>query len=76
MDKREQNRKNMPVITELVDGFKIEAVAFEPTVVDPVAMAFDEDGRIWVVEMQTYMPDMVATGELEPKGAIASRKPK
>jgi mono/diheme cytochrome c family protein/glucose/arabinose dehydrogenase len=54
----------------LVEGFKIEAVASEPMVVDPVAMAFDEDGRIWVVEMQTYMPDMDATGELTPNNRV------
>src|ERR1041385_3631248 len=33
-------------------GFRIELVAAEPLVVDPVAMAFDEDGRLFVVEMR------------------------
>ena len=32
-------------------GFKIELVAAEPMVIAPVAMAFDEDGRLFVVEM-------------------------
>ncbi len=35
---------------------KIELVACEPQVVDPVAIAFDEDGRLWVVEMRECDP--------------------
>ena len=32
----------------------IELVAAEPEVVDPVAIRFDEDGRLWVAEMRDY----------------------
>lgn len=39
---------------EVADGFRIELVAAEPIVVDPVAMAFDEAGRLYVVEMRDY----------------------
>ncbi len=35
-------------------GYRIELVACEPAVVDPVDMAFDEEGRLWVVEMIDY----------------------
>jgi len=35
-------------------GFKMELAAAEPNVVSPVAMAFDEDGRLYVVEMIDY----------------------
>src|SRR5262245_42341377 len=35
-------------------GFRIELVAAEPDLLDPVAMAFDEDGRIYVAEMIDY----------------------
>jgi putative membrane-bound dehydrogenase-like protein len=35
-------------------GFRLELVASEPDVVDPVAMAIDEDGRMFVVEMRDY----------------------
>ena len=35
-------------------GFHIELVASEPLVVDPVAMTFDENGRLFVVEMIDY----------------------
>jgi putative membrane-bound dehydrogenase-like protein len=39
---------------ELHPDVKIELVASEPQVVDPVAVAFDEAGRLWVVEMNDY----------------------
>ncbi|HEX7446327.1 MAG TPA: PVC-type heme-binding CxxCH protein [Pirellulales bacterium] len=35
-------------------GFAVELVAAEPLVNDPVAAAFDEDGRLYVVEMRGY----------------------
>src|SRR5687768_15680439 len=38
----------------LEPGLRIELVAAEPDVIDPVAMAFDEDGRLFVVEMRDY----------------------
>jgi putative membrane-bound dehydrogenase-like protein len=37
-------------------GFRVELVACEPAIADPVAMAFDEDGRIYVAELPGY-PD-------------------
>ena len=36
------------------DGFKVELVAAEPLVMDPIAGAFDEAGRLFVVEMRGY----------------------
>ncbi len=36
------------------EGFAIQLVAAEPLVTDPVAMAFDEHGRLYVVEMVGY----------------------
>lgn len=39
---------------QVADGFLIELVAAEPLVEDPVAMAFDEHGRLYVVEMRDY----------------------
>ena len=56
---------------ELPPGFEIELVAAEPMVVDPVQVVFDEVGRLWVVEMRGYMPDIAGTGEKEPIGRIA-----
>ena len=55
---------------ELEPGFRIELVASEPLIQDPVAMDFDAAGRLWVVEMQSYMPDTAGTGEENPTGRI------
>src|SRR5437773_808165 len=41
---------------QLRKGFHLELVAAEPLVTDPIAFAFDEDGRLFVVEMNDY-PD-------------------
>ena len=35
-------------------GFRMEPIAAEPLVFDPVAAAYDEDGRLYVVEMSDY----------------------
>ncbi len=35
-------------------GFHLELMATEPLVVDPVALAFDETGRLYVAEMRDY----------------------
>jgi putative membrane-bound dehydrogenase-like protein len=35
-------------------GFRVELVACEPDVVDPIALAFDEDGRLFVAEDIDY----------------------
>jgi len=51
---------------QVAPGFRIELVASEPLVFDPVAMAFDADGRLWVVEMRSYMLDLDAQGETLP----------
>ncbi len=52
-------------------GLRVELAAAEPLVVAPVAMQFDADGRLWVVEMRGYMPDADGKGEDAPNGAIA-----
>ncbi len=36
------------------DGFRVELAASEPLIESPVAMAFDENGRMFVVEMRDY----------------------
>jgi len=35
-------------------SLRIELAASEPEVIDPVAIRFDEDGRMWVAEMRDY----------------------
>ena len=48
---------------EVADGFELQLVASEPLVHDPVCMAWDEDGRLWVWEMRGYMPDVDGNDE-------------
>src|SRR5258706_8759 len=55
---------------KLQPGFRIECVASEPLVEDPVVAQFDPDGRLWVVEMRGYMPDMDGNGEDAPIGRV------
>jgi putative membrane-bound dehydrogenase-like protein len=50
----------------LEPGLRIELVAAEPTVVDPVALAFDERGRLFVAENRGY-----PTTSDPPRGIIA-----
>jgi glucose/arabinose dehydrogenase/mono/diheme cytochrome c family protein len=52
-------------------GFRVELVAAEPLVESPVAIAFDADGRLWVVEMRGFMRDADGHGEEEPVGQVA-----
>ena len=52
------------------DGFIVENVAAEPFIQSPVDIAFDANGRIWAVEMQTYMPDLDANNEEVPQGRV------
>jgi len=39
---------------QVAPGLRVELVAAEPDVIDPVSIAFDELGRMWVVEMTDY----------------------
>jgi len=52
-------------------GLRVELAAAEPLVVAPVAMQFDGDGRLWVVEMRGYMPDVDGSGERVANGVVA-----
>jgi mono/diheme cytochrome c family protein/glucose/arabinose dehydrogenase len=51
-------------------GFAVELVAAEPLVVDPVAMDWDDQGRLYVVEMRGFMPNLEAEGEDVPSGRV------
>ena len=51
-------------------GFHVELVASEPLISTPVATQFDENGRLWVVEMNGYMPNVEGKGEDAPNGRI------
>ncbi len=50
------------------EGYEIELVASEPLVKDPVAIAWDAEGRLWVAEMADYPLGMDGNGK--PGGRI------
>ena len=51
---------------QLHDGFRLEAVAAEPLVTDPVSACYDADGRLYVVEMRGYpYPENSPTGSVK-----------
>lgn len=55
---------------QLEKGMRIELVVSEPLVIDPVAFAFDEDRRLYVVEDRGY-PDPAEGGNPTTLGRIA-----
>ncbi|HEX9784693.1 MAG TPA: hypothetical protein VGA56_18450, partial [Opitutaceae bacterium] len=56
---------------QVVFGFRIEIVAVDLFLHASVAMAFGSDGRIWVVEMDGFMPNPDGVGEDARVGSIA-----
>ncbi len=51
-------------LMQLPGGFKAEIIAAEPDLVQPMAFTFDERGRIWVVEGNSYpQPREVGKGQ-------------
>lgn len=55
---------------QVEEGFEVKLVASEPLVNTPVAINFDYRGRIWLVEMVAYMPDVEGDGEDLPIGKV------
>ncbi len=55
----------------LPPGYRLEPVLTEPDVQEPMQIAFDGNGRMFVLENLGYMQDADATGELEPVGRIS-----
>src|SRR2546430_9298527 len=41
-------------LTQLADGFEMQLVASEPTIVNPLSMNFDTRGRLWVLCAPRY----------------------
>lgn len=52
----------------LANGFRIDLVAAEPLIADPVAIDFGHDGKLWVVEMGDYPEGL--DGQYLPGGRI------
>ncbi len=56
---------------QIEDGFELSVIASESLLKAPVSMDFDNKGRMWVVEMIGYMPNLEGIGEDEPNGRIS-----
>lgn len=55
----------------LPDGYQIEPVLTEPEIEQPGAIAFDGNGRMYVLELRTYMLTADSDGELDPVSRIS-----
>ncbi len=51
-------------------GYRLELVASEPLIQDPIAIDWDPSGRLWAIELPGYMRDIKASGEYDPIGRI------
>ena len=51
-------------------GLRIELVAAEPLIEDPVQIAFDPDGALWAVELRGYMHSVDGGAEDQPTGRV------
>jgi len=56
---------------QLQPGYRLELVVGDPIIKEPVACAFDGDGRMYVAEMRTYMQDIDGKNELVPGGRVS-----
>ncbi|MFM1878895.1 MAG: hypothetical protein RLZZ241_1761 [Bacteroidota bacterium] len=55
----------------LPEGYAIEPVLTEPQIEQPGAIAFDGNGRMYVLELRTYMLTADSDGELDPVSRIS-----
>ena len=51
-------------------GYRVELVASEPLIQEPVALDWDTEGRLWAVEMPGFMADITGSNEHEPIGRV------
>jgi mono/diheme cytochrome c family protein/glucose/arabinose dehydrogenase len=54
----------------LPPGYRIELVASEPLVIDPIAIDFDPEGRLWVLEMPGFMSGQSGEHSREPINSV------
>ena len=55
----------------LPPGYRVELVASEPMIESPILMDFDADGRLWVLEMLTFLPDTSGRDSREPLNRVS-----
>ncbi len=51
-------------------GYRVELVASEPLVQEPIAIDWDTEGRLWAVEMPGFMANITGSNEHEPIGRV------
>jgi mono/diheme cytochrome c family protein/glucose/arabinose dehydrogenase len=51
-------------------GYRVELVASEPLIQEPVAIDWDTDGRLWAVEMPGFMANITGSNEHDPIGRV------
>ncbi len=64
---KEDARKSI----EVPEGYKLQLVLSDPIIEDPVAVAWDGNGVMYVVQMRSYMEDADATDENKPISQIS-----
>ena len=83
---RQDRVPNKPVAAEeaarrmtVPEGFHVDLVASEPQIINPIAMCFDDRGRIWITESVEYPRKSAGVGrdrvkviELGPDGRAAN----
>jgi hypothetical protein len=55
----------------LPPGYRMELVLSDPDIVSPAVIEFDGNGRMYVVEFRTYMPNVEGEGQREPLNRIS-----
>ena len=56
---------------QLPPGYRLDLVLSEPEIKEPVAIAFDGNGRMFVAEMLSYMQDIDGENELQPVSRVS-----
>jgi len=56
---------------QLPPGFRIEPVLTDPLIEDPVGITFDGNGRMYVLEMRSYMRDADGSNSRDPISRIS-----
>ena len=53
------------------EGFRIEPILHDPLIQSPVGVTFDGNGRMYVLEMRSYMRDAEGSGSRDPISRIS-----
>ncbi len=55
----------------LPPGYRLELLVSEPDIAEPMGMAFDAKGRLYVLEMRTYMQEINGAGQQSPTSRVS-----